>query len=342
MKSRLSMLIPVVLILTILSPALVKDVEAETQLSESGIFDSLTEKTSQNGLGLFDFLKAESVINLKYDDSSVKDPLIPGEKYIVPIYINYKIEGLLAEFYSTVLSDKVATIDLSVEKNEYCDLSISPASVETNITVEGTKISSKVSVVVNDDAVAKNEFKITVKAKSREIKGLLGIFTSVKESENATMKIPITPEYVPNIEVESDFDFKEIPPFNITEIPVNITNKGNGKTKVTMEAINVTQHFNVTLNSPIILDIDEKKQVMIYVVPDNDFNEQTLKINFTPSYHEDPSLTGDSKILTFTLKNDGSYKEKEDVLEIDFSIVIILAFAVLILVVFIFIIRKRF
>jgi len=341
MKYRLNMLITLLLTLTILLALSPINVKSETQLNNSEIFDLLTEKTTQDGI--FDFLKAESEIKLNYDESLVKDPLKPGLDYNIPLNISYSISGMFTGFYSKILKKSMATIVLSVESNEYCTASISADSVNTNITSEETNIGINpvVTVVINSDAVARTDLKITVKAKSKEVKGPLGLFPWVKESDNETLEITIEPEYVPLIEIESDFNFKEIPPFNITELPVNITNKGNGKTKVLIEALDLTKHFNVTLPDSILLEIQETKQVIIEVEPDNDFDQELLNISFTPSYYDDTSLTGSSTIQTFTLKNDGSYKEEDDGLEIDLSIIIILGFAILILLIFIYIIRNR-
>ncbi len=340
MKCRLNILITLLLTSTILLALSPINVKSEAQLNNSEIFDLLTEKTTQGGI--LDFLKAESEIKLNYDKSLVKDPLQPGMDYNIPINISYSISGMLADFYSKILKKSMATIDLSVESNEYCTASISADSINVNITSEETNIGAnpEVTVVINSDAVARSDLKITVIAKAKEVKGPLGIFSWVKESDNVTLDISIQPEYVPLIEIKSDFDFKEIPPFNITELPVNITNNGNGKTKILIEALNVTKHFNLTYTDSIVLDIGETKQVIIEVEPDNDFGQETLEISFTPSYSEDTSLTGSSTIQTFVLKNDGSYKEDEE-LEIDISIIIILGFAILILLIFIYIIRNR-
>jgi hypothetical protein len=342
MKNKLSILISIVITIILISPILVKEIKAETQFSAS-IIDSLIGTTNQNNGGLLDFLKAESEINLDYDKSSVEDPLIPNKDFIVPVNVSYSISGLFAGLYSKILSNSEVTIDLSVETNKYVTASISPKSINANITSEETtlNVEPKITVNINSEAVARQELKITLIAKTGEVRGILGLFPFIKESDNITKEIKIIPEYLPLIEVESNIDFKEIPPFNVTELNVNITNNGNGKTKVLMEAINVTEHFNVSLQDSIIIGINETKQVTIELIPDNDFDEESLKISFTPSYFEDLTLTGSATIYEFTLENDGSYKEEDDGLGIDISIIIILGFAVLLLLIFIFIIRKR-
>ena len=289
MKSKLSILLTFVLILVILSPVLVKDVEAE--------------RASNKGLGIFDFLKAESVIELGYDKTSVEGSLMPGEVYNVPINITYKIQGTLANLYSKLLSEQTVQIELSVESDKYCEASIKPESVEANVTTEKTKISTKltVSIKVNDDAVAYSQLKITVIAKAKEKKGPIGLLTYIKKSDNVTMDISVNPKYVPVIDVKSDFSYKEIPPFNVTKLPVNITNQGNGKTIVLIEPLNVSEHFNISMPKSIMLEINDTKPVIISVSPDNDFDQETLKISFTPQYYADESLTGTPIIQTYTL-----------------------------------------
>jgi len=330
MKSKLSMLLTFVLILVILSPVIIKDVEAE--------------RANNKGLGIFDFLKAESVIELNYDKTSVPDSLVPGEVYTVPINISYAMQGTLAKLYSKLLSDQTVTIDLSVESGKYCEASINTESVEANITTDKTTISTKpeVTLTVNQEAVAYSELKITVIAKANEKKGPLGFLTYIKESDNVTSNIPIKPAYVPVIDVKSDSLYKEIPPFNVTKLSLNITNLGNGKTIVLIEPLNVSEHFNISVPKSIMLEINDTKPVIISVSPDNDFGQETLKISFTPSYYADESLTGTPVIQTYALKNDGSYKEPEDNdSEIDLTLLIVLIFVILIIIVFIYIIRQR-
>jgi len=343
MKSALSILLTLAFLVSIVSTIFIHDAKADTTLDDLEILDSLKDEIGLDGLDIFDSLKAESTVELDFSESLVENPLSLNEEHIIPINISYKISGIFSDLFSKILSKSTSTIDLSVETNEYCTVSISPESVEANITSEATKVDSniKLSVKINDDATALSDLKITVKAKAAEVKGPLGLASWVKESDNATLEIAVKPDYLAEIEVNPDFDFKEIPPFNITKIPVNITNNGNGKTKVVMELLNATEHFNITIPGYLVIDVNETKQFIIEVEPDNDFDQETLKINFAPSYYEDSSLTGSSIIESIELKNDGSYKEEDNGLEIDLGIVAILIFAIVLLLVFIFIIIGR-
>jgi len=79
---------------------------------------------------------------------------------------------------------------------------------------------------------------------------------------------------------------------------------------------------------------------MILVKPDTKFDQETLKIGFTPRYYDDTALNGTTVIEAFTLKNDGSYKEDEE-FKIDTNMLILLIVILVILIILALIIKRK-
>ena len=206
MKNKLNLIISLGLILTLISVCFTVNAPAE-EMKETGIFDSL---------------KAESKITFEYNESIVKDPLMPASSSLsIPVSINYSIDGTFADFYANyLLKNKKAKIELSISSPEqWCIATLDQKTAELEITTQGKEIQLEpIKVTLAEDAPAFKKCDITLKAKVGEIKGPLGISTLVLVSDNFTVDIPITPGYLPLIDVKIDNNFWEVPPLNITEI----------------------------------------------------------------------------------------------------------------------------
>jgi len=332
MKNRLCIIFSLGLIFVLLSTSFVTSSETTEEIKETGFFD---------------FLKAESKISFEYTESDFADPLMPaGGVYSVPIAVNYSIEGSLAELYAnTLLKNKIAEIKLSAESSkEWCEVTLEKDTAEAEITIEGMSVDfDAIKISLDRDSPAYVDCEITLKAKVAEVKGPLGIATLVMASENFTTTITIKPQFVPLIEVKADSDYMIIPPLNITKLPINITNKGNGKTLVIISVQNATEHINISLPDDVIIESGNTQQIVVNIQPDTKFDLETLVFSFTPSYSEDPdnkNLTGDPVELNILLENDGSYKEDED-FKIDTNMLIILLAVIILLIVIVVLFLKK-
>jgi len=316
----------------------------------SSNFANAEEKTVKESLGLFDSLKSESELSISIPPTVYVDNLFklePGESYQIPLDIKYQITGPLSFLHEKILKNKNANIEISVESSvNWASATITPDKLEANITSNSQNVIIKpiVSISLSEDAYANEQCKIIIKAKIEKIKGPLNLFTYVLESENITSSIAVIVGYVPKINVEPDFTEKEIPPLNTTNIPINITNIGNGKSNVNIKLLNSSDHLNVSLPDSIILEVEESKQIIVKVKPDKKFNLEYLNISFTPSYYEEPNnqyYTGNPTNLSFILENDGSYKKESDFNSLDITIILICSIIIIIILGIFYLLKKK-
>jgi hypothetical protein len=139
---------------------------------------------------------------------------------------------------------------------------------------------------------------------------------------------------MPELLIETNATTFEIPPLEETEIPINITNLGNGKTTVTSEITEASAELNASITSESDFDIDELKQIMLTVEPDENFTEEEITLEFTPHYMTNSSLKGQTYTLTLVLKNDGSLEEEDNGFQIPgFEILAFIAAIVICLII---------
>ncbi|MCK4365131.1 MAG: hypothetical protein KAW45_03705 [Thermoplasmatales archaeon] len=291
-------------------------------------------------------LASSGSINLTYDEDAVEEEIIPNKDPIeITINVSYQIEGFLAGLHTKLYKNRDVEIELAiVEKPEWCEASLS----ETNIsTTPGTQEphTSLLTLSVDETAPAFNDGKVKIQATCSAIKGLLKIITKVT-GNNETFEIPFTVGYLPLIKVEFGNYSSEIPPLNVTTIPVNITNLGNGKTTVKIEVENESGNYTLDYPDNVILDSqisggDYKKQIEIEIQPYKNFTLEEIKIKFTPHYTGDPELKGQTITTTLTLENDGSLKEDEEDLGFNSILLIVVIVVIILVLIFAIILKKR-
>jgi hypothetical protein len=144
----------------------------------------------------------------------------------------------------------------------------------TPIPYEGERIINNVSFIISasEGAIATNH-RIDLLAFCQRIHRLEGI-----DHEEA---IEFTIKYTPYLKINAPV--VSITPRNETSIiPINVTNCGNYKTRVSGNLIEFPNNFNISMIPPhIILDIDEKEQFYCIVQPPSDFiGYELIKLNF--------------------------------------------------------------
>jgi hypothetical protein len=197
------------------------------------------------------------------------------------------------------------------------------------------------TIQVKEDAPAHTAGFVKINATVGSFMGPFGRLVFINGFEYE-LDISFTPAYLPLISIGlPQTNIIEIPPFNATKIPINITNVGNARTKVFIEIDDFNKtSWGVTIPDSIILETGETKQVFLTVEADNDFDKETLRIKITPARAEDTSDSGNPEYVTILLENDGSYKEKTD--EIDITLLIVILVVILaIIIIFMFIMRMR-
>ena len=283
-------------------------------------------------------------INLEYDEEDVTDPIKPLEKArAVNLNIKYKtvLSGrLLSRLFFRLHKGRPVDIKLEVvDSPHWCNATLSENTLKTMVSDEEQSLSSVLTLVVSEDAPAYFKDYVRVNVSTNDIKGIFGFtrITGIKKQ----YEIPIKPDYLPILDIIVPLgDEIEISPYNETKIPINITNLGNGRTKVIAEIANASENWNVSI-SDVIIDVGETEQTFLVVIADHKFDIESVKLKFTPAFAENESITGEAgHLILLSFINDGSYKEEEGI-KIDTIILIIVIVIIIIILIAAILLKRR-
>jgi hypothetical protein len=83
------------------------------------------------------------------------------------------------------------------------------------------------------------------------------------------------------------------PPLVQVELPIGITNLGNGKTIVQNEVVNYPSGWTVALPAQVVLEVNKYKEMNLTIIaPSNFSGEKTITVSFTPHSFDNYSLIG--------------------------------------------------
>ena len=289
-------------------------------------------------------LKLETVVDISFDDENLEEPLIPGgDTRDINVSIEYKVQGgkILGNFLIKLFSSKTLTLELNIiESPDWLTVDLDEDSFEFDVSNETLIKTLVLSVSASSDAPAYEEGDLKFNATVEPKKGPLGILTLISGFYEE-YKLSFEASYAPSIDIKPESTTYTISPYNETEIPISITNLGNDKTTVMTEIVNQSENWNVSI-SDITIDIDETGTAYLKVYADHKFDQETIKIKFTPARKQDTSDKGESQIVTLLFENDGSYKEPEEEFEIDTTMLAaILLVILLVIIVIIVFLRKK-
>jgi uncharacterized membrane protein len=278
---------------------------------------------------------ASPLITITYEE--LEEPIIPNTKTIrIPLKISYELTGRYATRQLRKLRNEVVTIELSItDQEEGVDANIENSLFDIKIGSNDI-FTTNLIVTVNENIQANTVGTVKIIAKSEEISGLF--FTLVEKGEQ-TVEVGFVIGYWPVISSSlpegSNF---EIPPLRNTKIPIRILNLGNGPTYVAIEIIDIPKNWNITFPSSLQLPSavskeNYEKEINIDVKPPKDFSRNTINISITPHLLGDPTNKGQTEIITFNFKNDGSYKEGTPIFLIILIVIIIMIILGLLLII---------
>jgi hypothetical protein len=85
----------------------------------------------------------------------------------------------------------------------------------------------------------------------------------------------------------------ETPPLVQVQLPIQITNLGNGKTIVENEVVSYPDGWTVSLPPQLILEVDEYKEINLSIIAPYAFSdEKSITMSFTPHSFDNYSLIG--------------------------------------------------
>jgi hypothetical protein len=280
----------------------------------------------------------ESNMTISYDIEDTEKTITPIEDTLkIDILIDYGIKPVNRLLHNLIFLQyawKKVEIDVEIDDSSlpnYVSASVTPNKISANISQELTRAIGSLAlfVKVDENAPAFKDIPIKIKASAPEIFGLLG-FTKI-DNATASVEVIVQPSYAGliayNLPGGNSFN---ISPNSKTLIPIEITNLGNGPTNVTFDVINHPKGWNVHINESEILERYEKSTIYLAVKTDERFNKRgTVLLRMNSSYSLDPTLSGLTYTLSFTLTTN---KEEENKNAIGVEI-FVLIFVIIILVI---------
>lgn len=316
---------------------------------------AIAESTLEENESSFGII--ESQIDLKLDKEFL-DPINPSDYEEIKITVGFKLN--LGSIVHSLLTNRrigrtilfgpgyilkikgppIAIVDLKLSNiPEWCTAELENSSFELNYGYSFIEAETKLSIEINESAEAFESANITIKA---EYSG----HWTIKASSNST-SIKFMSAYIPKLSYEELIE-KELPPINLSYIPINITNIGNGITEVLIEIEDIPENWNLTLDRESIIipsdQGDDTRKVNLIVEPlDEEFTNETINIILTPKSTsnedvDDKYLEGRSETLSVFIQNDGSHKDNGEfkIEVLLFISLVIIAFIIIALILLLF------
>jgi len=324
---------------------------------------SATETNSSEGnLGLIPpFVTSEISINAT--PSQINEPISQSGTVAINIVVKYKLDiGNFANWfflkrrmgrallfgpkYALKLLTKIpsAKVNLSVDSPEWCKTTLDNSYLNFSISnkFDEAKAQATLSIVNSSGhALELNDIKVKAEFKSN---------WRIKGSVNETT-ISFLPAYLSsisaNVEMLKNKTELSISPVNKTTIPIDITNYGNGDTIVNVKVENPPEKWTTSTDSEnITIPVGETKQINLIINPDENFENETIKLKLTPRSTstadvEDNYLQGEPVYLSINLLNGNPKKEEGGGIPGELLIIIVIIATVLIIAAILLLERKK-
>lgn len=229
------------------------------------------------------------------------------------VNIQLNIESYPAEWSTVTMFDNTITLGLPQD----------PAEEKT--------YQHQILISVDDKAPAFREGKIAI----RVTVDAVGMIDSFDEVIELTMR----PDYSPQLNVVPETQTKVIGPMDTTEIPIKVTNLGNGQTKVSFKVRNVPEDWMAIVTDFIILDPDQTETVYLTVKPSRGFGyhdeTESIIIEYYPAWSENLKYRGVTEQISVSIESRGI-----SVIGIEVILPIIILIALVILVIYYFFFRR--
>ncbi len=299
-------------------------------------------------------LAISSEIAFEVDVKEIDEPIQPSESKEIPFKVKYKLElGALDKifylnrrigrmitfgffqlyFFKFIKQLPKANLSLSTDQPDWCQVNLNDDSVEFEYDNVFQEVTLKLILTLDENAPAFKKDEIIIKA------DYLGA-GSIDAISNST-NISFMPAYVSNISVEAETNFT-ISPLKEIMIPINISNNGNGESKVSVIGFE-KENWNITPEQENIIPKGETKEIMISITPPKKFDNESITLTFEPistienvdnSYRQ-----GKSVDFSITFYNDGSLEDDDG--DIDITSIIIIALVVIIILIIVFLLLRK-
>lgn len=234
---------------------------------------------------------------MDWSANSTESPIIPGgEMRQVEIDIIYRVTyGSIFPFLVNMLMNfyegKQVEINLEIiDQPEWCHANLKSNTLTTQISREETIIQTFLTIQLDRDAPAYSAGYVTLRASVEKI-GLI-------QGYEKEFKLTFTPEYLPAIVANPEYNLIFFTPNTVITSTINITNLGNAETVVFNEIESVPEDWFIRITPKIQLSVNQTKTVTIYaIIPPGTTNE-IIHFILTPARAENINQKGEPSIVT--------------------------------------------
>ena len=283
---------------------------------------------------------------VEIDCSDIEEPIMPisGEGQCI-INLTYSvIKGLaFRNILYPLFKGRDVNVNLEIiEKSDWCTATLDNETIVFTVDKEKQSTETKLTVNVDEDALAYHTGFVKINVSIEPFKGPLGIITFIK-GFTTNFTVEFKPAYLGVVAVEfPDGNSIEISPYNETKISLDVANLGNAETSVFFEIVNSSESFTASIDSEIIIDVDGKATAHLVILADHKFDVEEIKIKITSAYTDNPTEDfGITIYTTLSVKNDGSYVEEEPGLEIDANLLIIILVIIAFVVIALILLKRK-
>jgi hypothetical protein len=245
------------------------------------------------------FFGLKSNIEISWDANDTKEPLIPrGYIHSVNMTVSFWVTwGIFSRLINYLFKNRLLLVKLSiVDTPEWCTAVLMMDTLRFNMPQkENTPVivTARFAIQAADGAPAFEVCPITIQATMESVHGFFGLLTLMKGTTQV-VNITFTVAYKPQLSIDfPEGTIIETHPLVQVELPIGITNLGNGKTTVINEIVNYPSDWIVTLPSQVTLETSEYKEINLTIIAPSKFSgEKEITMSFTPHSYDNHSLIG--------------------------------------------------
>ena len=300
------------------------------------VFAAMMPVSSAQG-GLLGFAHVVQIQWLNVENATLAiKPFEESRAYRIEVRYSI-IKGPLGNFiYKAFYRGRRVNIQLNIESypTEWSTVTMLDNTITFGLPQDVTEertFNHEILISVDDNAPAFKEGKLAIRVNVDSV-GMIDAFNEIIE---LTMK----PDYAPKLNVVPGTQTKVIGPMDTTEIPIKVTNLGNGQTKVTFRVPNVPKNWLAIVTDQIILDPDQTETVFLTVKPPRSFGyhdeTETLVVEYFPAWSENLNIKGVTEQISVSVESRGI-----SIIGIEVILPIIILIALVILVIYYFFFRR--
>jgi hypothetical protein len=211
-------------------------------------------------------------------------------KYVAPVTeqrpldvnLDWTITGLVPSVLKWVSSARQLVIRINVDNNilpDWVTVSVPQSTIYRAISLED-KANFTLIIKFTEDAPATQMFNVPLNVTIEDV-DFFGVFINGVSVEQ---NIPITPNFLPNFNVNIMKPYVKISPGSIAVFPVEIENTANGMTEFTLDVEGLPEGWTASVQSVIQIPAsstgNNKRTVSLQISPPTTFGFFNEKINF--------------------------------------------------------------